>query len=382
MGSWFSNFHIRKKEIVTDKAVADCICRVMAERQYRPAESAEDADATVVIRSSADCPWISLCSDALAHDDPDSCTAVAVPISSELHTDVLGIACFDSDYLYLNLVNPEESLDAWIGIGGDVGIQRRTVLTPWKKKVSDYPAFSASAKAQYVLTEDFLATAAPCLELPVERSMLSPGDEKETAVCLYFCLREDGERAEASQLAVLSAQANLPCFAEKISKQYFLNIGAESKGLSLYFSGSYVERDTITFSKVALKTKSSGSIPVTLQKEQLPDGQWVYSYHAPEFVIPPKVPKRLRKEKSWQLMQERWIELEFIPLGDPRKMLDVTVALEPDASPQGRAVWNVWQSFGSKKAFIEHHNKIWKRLRAYETDPNNLLPLLKEQDFD
>ena len=81
-------------------------------------------------------------------------------------------------------------------------------------------------------------------------------------------------------------------------------------------------------------------------------------------------------------MVERRIGLEFIPRGDPRKALDITVSVVPDHSPEGQILWNVWKPWGSKGAFIDYHNKIWKRVRVFEADESQCLPILKEDDFD
>lgn len=387
MGSWFSNIHIRKKTSVTQEAVAAYISKLMAAKQYLPAASENDADGVVVIVTDSCSQWISVCSDLLSHDDPESCAAIAAPISAELHTDVLGISCFDSDYLYLNLINAEEQTDAWVGIGraSDVGIKRRSGLTAWKKKVLDYPAFSASAKEQHICAEEFLTVAEPCLGLPVKQSVASVEylkdiDLEEKATYLYFSRQEDAPDKARTRL-VLHSIVDLPCLVERRSDLFVYNAGAESRGLSVYFLGPYVENDEVTFSDVCLQI-GMNSVSVTPTKTQLPDGKWAYVCHDPDFVIPPKVPKRLSEEKRRLMEQNRWIAVKFVPHGNPRKTLDITVALVPDENPEGKVQWNVWQPWGSKKAFIEHHNKLWKRVMVYESNPDSCLPLLKEKDFD
>ena len=158
MGSWFSNLHIRKTEEITRERVCNCIKDSLAEKKCTQVECADDADFVVAVYIASNSNWISVCSQAFAHDDPDSCKNIAAPLSAQLHTDVLGIACFDSDYFYLNLINAEESVDAWIGIGAgkELGITRRNNVTAWKKKVADYPAFSAAVKGAYICADGFL----------------------------------------------------------------------------------------------------------------------------------------------------------------------------------------------------------------------------------
>lgn len=384
MGSWFSNIHIRKKENITKETVSVYICQMMEEKKYQPAASAEEADAVVAVVSEEGDAWVSVYSELFVHDDPESCAALAAPVSLALNTDVLGIACFDSDYLYLNLINPSQKLDAWVGIGrgADVGIKRRNSLTAWKKKVADYPAFSAGAKAGYTCAEMFLQDAAQCLDLPFQRSTMSERYLQELDAqkqYLYFRCPEDPQVRPAPRFWV--SDHGRPCLVERENCVDAINVGAESKGLTICFLGPYVEDEAVTFSDVRLKIdKVTTSIELT--KTRLPDGQWAYCYHDPDFYIPPRVPRRLSEEKWNRLNRERTILVWFTPHGNSRKTLDITVAFVPDANTAGQGTWNVWQKYGSKKAFIEWHNKIWKRVRAFETDENACLPYLKEKDFD
>ena len=173
----------------------------------------------------------------------------------------------------------------------------------------------------------------------------------------------------------------MPCFDGKSSFIEVLNHGGEGRGLSVFFVGPYVEKEEITFTNVKMMKWDRGeavAIPIQLEKVQLSDGQWAYYYHDPQYRLLPKAPDRAPIMKQ----KERSIYINFTPVGNPRKMLDITVAFVPDQNPLGQTGWNIWHAHGSKKAFIEYHNKIWKRVRAIETNPDSCLPLLKEEDFD
>lgn len=174
MGSWFSNFHIRKREGIGHEAVREYLNAHMERLHYLPA-SPEEADGAVAIIADEKYPWISVYSDLLNFEDPAVFVETASPLSEALKTDVLGIACFDSDYLYLNLINKAEKVDAWLGVGSaaGLGIKRRTGLAAWKKKVTDHARFTQAAKEKYVFAEEFLAEAESCLNLPPERSSAS-----------------------------------------------------------------------------------------------------------------------------------------------------------------------------------------------------------------
>ena len=67
------------------------------------------------------------------------------------------------------------------------------------------------------------------------------------------------------------------------------------------------------------------------------------------FPIPPCVSRRLRKEKRDVLEYEQRIRLMFTPQGNPRKMLDITVAFIPHEHRQGGTQCNIWHPYGSKK---------------------------------
>ncbi len=368
MGSWFSNMHIRKNETATEQKVINFIREWMAAKQYTPCVCEMDADGAVAIVTNEDCQWISVYSDLLSFENPGEYTEIATPLSAELYTDVLGISCFDSDYLYLNLVNRVEKTDAWIGIGSasGLGIKRRSGLSAWEKKVSDYKAFSESAKKEYVCAEEFLSMAERCLELPVIQSAASYEYLKDfeldkKAKYFYFKLPEDIKAKEPVKL-VPYMYSGMPCVLEKPSVVDGINVGGESRGLSVYFLGPYVEHDEITFSDVCFvkwKNNRTESVPFELTKVQLSDGQWAYHYHDPGFRIPPKVDGRLPMAKRLRVEKEQCIVVRFVPHGNPKKLLDITVVLVPDKNPEGQTEWNVWHRWGSKEKFVEQFNKTW-----------------------
>lgn len=386
MGSWFSNFHILKHRGITEATVAACVHKFMEAKTYHLTQSKEEADAVVAILLREDSQWISVCSDVFAHDDSESCAHVVAPFSAELQTAVMGISCFDSDYLYLHLVDTAKKTDAWVGVGKgkEIGITRRNNLTAWKKYVTNYSEFSAKAKEQYVLAEEFLNDAAVFLMLPATQSTCAPAylqDVDPDTKAVYFYYRQEEKTRNPELVQLVHYKNSLPCLVGRESHITAINIGAKAKGLSVYFLGPYVEQEEITFSDVRFGLQGHAE-PIELNKVLMEDGRWAYVYHDPEFDIPPKIPSRLNKDK--RLMEEwiRRITVWFTPHGNARKMLDITVKFVPDKNPDGQTEWNVWMQKGSKKAFIDEHNRIWKQVMAIEANPDNCLPLLSEEDFD
>lgn len=391
MGSWFSNIHIRKNETAAEEMIEKYIGKFMASKHYLLCTSEIDADGAVAIVASEDFQWISVYSDLLSLEAPSKCAEILALLSSELHTDVLGISCFDSDYLYLNLVNTDDKTDAWIGIGSSLGlgIKRRSGVSAWKKKVSDFQAFSESVKKKYVFAEEFLAMTERCLALPTIQSTASYEYMKEfeldkKAKYFYFKLPADMKTKEPVKL-VPHMYSGMPCFLDKPSVVDGINVGGESRGLSVYFLGPYVENDEITFSDVCFvkwKNNRTEAVPFDLTKVQLSDGQWAYYYHDPGFRIPPKVDDGLPMSKQMRVASERSIIVRFVPHGNARKILDITVVLVPDKNPEGQTGWNVWHHWGSKKAFIDQYNAAWEKNWSWSSELTENRDVLKEEDFD
>lgn len=388
MGSWFTNYQIRKTDTVTRDSVCGGIKDYLAGRKYTLVENETDADVAVAVIATQNSEWITVCSPALAHDDPASCKSVAAPLSAQFHTDVMGIACFDSDYLYLNLINTDEEVDGWIGIGSgkEVGITRRNKVTPWKKKVTDYITFANAVKGMYACADLFLAEVEASLRLPVEQGMASLEGLEDTsiqqeAVLLYF-RQEEGASAKGPDLRIVYMRFAVPCFDGRKNEVFLLNLGDEFTGMSVYFLGPYVEHEEITFSQITLGRMRQPWMELSPMKIQLSDGQWAYHCHVPDILIPPGIPQRMAKTKRYEMERERIRVLSFVPHGNPRKMLDITVVVIPDGQPETQAVWNIWRPHGSKEKLIKKHNSIWKMVRAMGEDPAECLPLLKLEDFD
>lgn len=388
MGSWFSNIHIRTNEKTNAESVAEWFRRHLAEQGYLTA-AAEDADGAVAILAGDN--WITVCSDLLNFEGPDAVAEISGPLSGEFRTDVLGIGCFDSDFLYLNLVNQGENVNAWVGIGSaaGLGIKRRTGLAVWKKKVRDFGTFSACAKEKYVCAEEFLFNANDCLGLSAEYGSasyeyLQDLGLAEKAQTLYFKLPEDQKPKELPRLVPFTSDM-LPARIGKPMCVNAVNKGGESRGLSVYFLGPYVEHEEITFTNTCFLTQKHGHYeekPFELTKVRLTDGQWAYYYHDPGFRIPPRVDEGLPIMKQINMEMDREIVVRFVPQGDSRKTLDITVIIQPDKNPEGQTGWNVWHNWGSKEAFLDFHNGHQMEMKekvppAYWQDN-----FLNREDFD
>lgn len=321
MGSWFSGLHVRKNGTVTTDLLSEYFRKAMLCRKYVPVASSEDADCSIAVVTEEQSQWFSVYSDSFSFEEVSRAN-FAVRMSEDLKTEILGISCFDSDYLYLNLINASSGTGAWAGVGSaaGLGLHRRNNLSAWKNHVDDFDTFKASMKKKYIFAEEVLAEIENCIHLPKENGAasyeyLEDLGLSERAVCLYFKLPEDAVEREKPTLE-LSCYPAEPCFLEKCHAVSVRNVGGGAKGLSVFFTGSYVENDEITFSDVSLiKHNRNGFefIPVELKKVRLTDGRSAYCFCDPEYKILPKVDNRLPALKKYQVEMEREIRIRFIP---------------------------------------------------------------------
>lgn len=387
MGSWFSNVHIKRRAGITYIRIAQYLSKLMATRGYELVHTADESHCTFAIVNDKQSGWYTLYSDLFTFGTTENFQEFGRPMSHAFKTDVLGIACFDSDFLFLNLLDEIGGVDARATVGFPMEEEffEDTDLSPWEQKVKDFPRFLESMQGDYVFAEEVLSEIAPCLNLPEKRSNFGfdyLGECEDDVEITYMYFRKPPE-TETLPPALEQISTDLrPVLIDRPGVINAVNTGRESKGLSVFFLGPYVEHEEITFDQVAfLKPNKRGNydeIPIQLRKEQLPDGQWVYAYHDPEYLIQPKVEELVSWAKRDHLREERSIKVRFIPRGNGRKVLDITVVLYPHENPAGQTAWNVWRCSGSKskREYIRQQNALWAGI------PNSESMLLKEEDFD
>lgn len=172
MGMFFSNIHCRKNNSADFQAVRDAMIKMMADAGYRLADTECD-DCTMYICTS-NCGWVSVYSDAFSFNDPNETKEIIEPLSETLHTDVMAVSCFDSDYLFMHLINTADQTDAWanVGINPFGPMPRRSDLARWKNKVSDFEAFKAAVCDEYVFAEDVFYSIDSLIDLPAAHACL------------------------------------------------------------------------------------------------------------------------------------------------------------------------------------------------------------------
>ena len=169
MGAFFNNLHIRKNETVDVGSVKNEFTEYLKSKGYQLTENGDDADDTAYIYTSDNSDWITVFSDVLEIGDEQTFAEILHPFSKALNTDALAVACADSDFLFMNLINDGDGTDAWarVGSAAGTGIRRRSNLSAWKNKVSDFDAFKSAMKEQYVFAEESLKALEDGANLPM-----------------------------------------------------------------------------------------------------------------------------------------------------------------------------------------------------------------------
>lgn len=382
MGTYFSNLQIRKtKELDTDK-IKEAVSALMEKSQYKVVSNKEEADVTVTIYNGGS-PWVSVFSDGIEIYDDKACEALLKPLSAELDTDVMAVSCLDSDYLFLNLVNESEKINAWANVGShpEGRFPRRTVFSLWKNKVSDLEKFKSIIRKEYDFAEEALEHAQALFGLPAVQGSICEDSLEEIEnrsffTYLYFSLPDFEKRKEPTELKIPRFSLT-PCKIGENSIVCAINTGGSSRGIAIAFTGDYVENEDITFTDVKLeygfdKTPAK-EIPVQLCKREIAKGKWAYCAEIPDFLIPDKVNPDLPPKRKADLEFAREIGIRFTPLGNPKKLLDICVHLIPLGNPQGQCCWCVWLLDGSKEAYIKNSNSRWAFLNDKDllADPEN-----------
>ena len=351
MGNYFSNLFIRQGRQTTADTIGSTLIEHFSARGIHPCE-ADKADLSVLLDMSHG-TWGAVYCEECGYED---LLALAPRMSEQCHADVLTCACFDSDYMFLNLYNTESATDAFINIGKSDEIKppRRTTLAAWRTHVKDFDAFKQAAKQPYVCAEDFLSCVQEQLSLPDQNSL-----DQGAAITLYFSVPQE-QKPEPTRLCT-DGSSMLPCQPGKEKYLSVSNKGGGSRGLCIMFVGSYVENDEITFDNVELCYQDARgeriSRTLTFTKTVLDGGLHALVAKLPDFKISaapsPKLPPKalMKKQVAGSIV------VRFTPHGNLRKFLDITVVFLPYSNPtQGKCVWRVWKGYKTKAAYIDAHN--------------------------
>ena len=366
MGSYFSNLHVNK-DTATLNSVKEAICGYFLRAGYTVADVAS-SDFSVELYAPEDSKWISVYSEAFTHNDVIKLNKT---LSATIDSEVLSIACFDSDYMFLYLQNTKRKLNLWLNIGEAYEMKppRRSNLTAWKKYISDFKSFEDAAKQTYVCTEDFLIEAEKHIALPYAQSACEHLENNEiNSEKLYFT----APKKEDLKPTTLSIRwFNLrPCNPGRQETCFVENNGEASKGIQIFFVGDYVKNDEITMENVKFTYHNSHKelvdVPITLKKIQMDNGAFAYYWKDENFNIPKAVSSDLPPRVAFEESSNRIFGIRYTPVGNERKFLDICVIFDPiENSHKGACWWMVWGYHKSKRDYIEYTNREKKESEKF-----------------
>lgn len=372
MGTFFSNLHLRKTESVSLKDIERLLFERFSAEGYRRVDHEKDADVELYLYETEG-SWISVNSDLFDFANEDSIQSLCVPLSTALKTDVLAIGCVDSDFVFMNLINTNEKLDAWARVGTlyDNPFRRRSTPAGWKRKVTSLDDFKSALKSNDGFAEGCLSKIEPLLQMSPNQSQFTPELipylEHGKITTYYFAFPET-KTVELPRLYI-KLYSTRPSWLDTNSAIDFVNRGGKSRGLGIQFTGDYIEHDEITFKDVQLEFDLEHYplhvIPVKLEKRQTANGEWVYAAEVKDFLIPEKVNPNLPPQRFDKEEYRRWFIIRFTPTGNPKKILDITLKVFPLKYPELTCVWCAWHHDKSKRDYVLRFNEDQAEANAH-----------------
>lgn len=394
MGTTFSNLHVKKNEKFDLEKLKNFFTEFMTKKGYTAVSDKEQGEIAAVIYAPKESGWASVACEDFTFGDDKTMRETAVPFSEAFSADVIAASCCDSDFMFLNLINSEKNKDGWINVGRPYGsVPRRTSFKPWEEAAGDLEQLKTIMKGEEVFAEDAWYTAGvKLLGMAGEQCCLMAEHieplEEESLTMLYFALPDNGSEKEPSMLVIPSFNL-MPCKIGVSSCVFAVNRGGASTGIAVEFFGDFTENDDITFEDVTfvgdIKRDGKG-VPITLKKVKGTKGEIFWYWEDKSFKIPPKVNPDLPWSKKMDMEFNREFGVRFTPKGNPRKVLDIKVAIVPLKYLDGKnaALWYVWKGYKSKKAFIEWNHEHCKRalIPMDESELKKDEFYLNEEDFD
>ena len=348
MGSTFSNISIRKNSFLTMGMVTESLSTILMDRGFiRSTE--ETADISFAVFSLPSSQWFTVCENGMLFGDFNGQLDISTLLSTKLNSDTLRISCFDSDYIYLNLLNPHTKLDAWASVGSSagLGIHRRTGLTAWKAHIADIPKFRQALKKRYEFAEEVLEEISTELELPYEQSFsvfdyLSETLPECEIKYLHFSMPISRSSTELPTFEHYTYGLR-PCTAGLPTVVSCINRGGAGKGIEIFILGKSIEHYDITFTEATLvywnRFRQQDHTPVVLEKRRMPDGSIGYYGEVRNFRIPEKVSSALPQAVRVKKESDLHFWFRCVPQYTDTVSIKLKIIVSPTQNPDGGVEW-------------------------------------------
>lgn len=378
MGAFFQNIHIRKTPAFSLEGLQALLTQQMESEGCTPVEP-EGCDLLVTILAPENSQWVSVASDRFSFDSAQAVRDTLLPYSRAFSADVLGAVCMDSDLFFMNLVNADDGTDGWFNAGWGPKY-RRTALTPFRGKVTDFEGFREALKGQWCFAEEPFQKAAPYLGMDIEQTLFNCDADGTfpSEIRLGFRLPQD----QAAAPPVLTWRTSSGLTDTKFTVG-FLNTGGKSRGLQIVFGSNplrksidnWVESGEMTIEDAYLTIGFPNGcketrIPITLEKAISNGGQLVLGWASPDIPIPAGVDPKLPPRRAADLESKRTIYIYYKVRGNLRKLLDVCVFAFPlENLSAGGGGWWRYLGYDTPREYVKAHNKQMRKGSPFWIDP-------------
>lgn len=310
MGYSFTNLQIR----CADRFDPDEIARLTACEGWEPVDDADQADVSTAVYTLANSPWVTVRSDAF-EEDADALIEAAKRISQALGADALAIYCFDSDYMFLNLVNPGKKLDLWANGGstaalGMTGV-RRSNFRAWKDHVTSVDDFRKAMKESRVFEEECLYDLEGVLSLPPAQSLGGIGNIPDDIKVHWYYYRASAPRAQGEPPSLSFRYPMSYCALD--GQEYLFsvyNYGGPTVGMTVIIEGV----ESVENAKIQTLDRKGHWVLTPADFHSLVREDGTRALRALLFDLPlPAIDRNLPPRKLQKVEFERGVILRFIP---------------------------------------------------------------------
>ncbi len=343
MGYSFYNIQIKNKGRAVD---VDRVLEVLtAGKNLRTAEAEEEADIIIAIHPGEENGWATVVSDLFDQDD-QALAGYARSLSDAFQTEAMIIGCFDSDYLFLNLLDSRNDVDIWAACGHYPGkAPRRSNFNAWKDYVTDVSAFREAMRKDRVFAEECLEEVDSIISLPAKQSRqcVETAAEEADFICFRYMLAGDEKSDDPPRFELRNWQ---PCECHFVNPNLidFLNHGGTSRGVAVFIGGEPFDTHMAEIEKVEIQMHGPNGgwvhLPVNMKKVDAESGLKGFYGTCSSVQIPKAIPEGLPEKKRMDLEHDRKIIVRFVLRrgywqGEPCEKIQV--CLIPLANKAGQA---------------------------------------------
>ena len=303
MGYSFSNIQIKNKGRAVN---VDRLLEVLtAGKNLRKAEAEEEADIIIAIHPGEENGWATVVSDLFDQDD-EALTGYARSLSEAFQTEAMIIGCFDSDYLFLNLLDTRNDADIWSACGHYPGkAPRRSNYNAWKDYVTDVSAFRKAMRKDRVFAEECLEEVEPIISLPAKQSLqcVETAAEEADFICFRYMLAGDEKPDDLPRFELGTIRTIGYHFYEP-NLITFLNHGGASRGVAVFIGGEPFDTHKAEIEKVEIQMHGSNGewlfLPVDMKKVEYENGLKGFYGTCASVRIPKAIPDNLPSKKTYE----------------------------------------------------------------------------------